>query len=79
MINNVINLTMDNGINVVVNKGDIKVSQYEIKEHLEDLFHFKKSYKKNEIINLSNICDSMFDLVFCGCNKENKELSFKLC
>lgn len=79
MINNIINLKMNNGINVVVNKGDMKISQYEIQEHLEDLFKYKKQYKKSEIIKLSSICDCMWNIMFCGINKENKELSFKLC
>ena len=73
-------IKMNNGINVKVDKGNIRgVSQYEIKENLEDLFQFKKIYKKNERINLSQICNTMFDLIFCGSNKETKEISFRLC
>jgi len=79
MINNIVNLKMNNGINVKVDKGDIKVSQYEIQEHIEDLFKHKKRYKSKEIIRLSDICDCMWNIMFCGINKENREMSFKLC
>ena len=79
MMNNIINLKMKNGINVKVDKGDIKVSQYEVKEHLEDLFLFKRKYKKSEIIKLSSICDCVFNIMFCGINKESREITFKLC
>lgn len=79
MIDNIINLTMDNGINVRVDKGSLKVSKYEIQEHISELFEFKRKYKKLETINLSSYCDCMFDLIFCGINKESREMSFKLC
>lgn len=73
-------IKMKNGINVKVDKGNIVgVNRYELQEHLEDLFKFKKTYKKNEKILLSTICDSMFDIIFCGSNKETREISFKIC
>ena len=80
MINNIVNITMNNGINVKVDRGNVVgVNQYEIQEHLEDLFKIKKSYKAGERINLSKICDSVFDLIFCGRSKITKEIVFKLC
>ena len=79
MIDNIVNLTMDNGIKVKVNKSGFLVSKYDIEEHLIGLFDIKKKYNKSEIIKLSSICDCMFDIMFCGINKKNKELSFKLC
>jgi len=79
MIDNIVNLTMDNGINVRVDKGEIKVSQYYIQDYIEDLLELKIEYKEGSKINLSNICDCVFDLIFCGSNKENREISFKLC
>lgn len=73
-------IKMNNGINVKVDKGNvIGVSQYELQEHLEDLFKMKKSYKSKEVIKLSSICDCMFDMIFCGSNKTTKEIVFKLC
>lgn len=79
-MNNIINIIMDNGVNVKVDRGaTIGISQYELKEHLEDLFKFKKSYKSKEIIELSSLCDCMFNLMFCGKHKETKEIVFKLC
>lgn len=80
MINNIINVELNNGVNVKVDRGKIiGVSQYELKEHLEDLFKFKKSYKVKEIIQLSSFCDVVYDLIFCGKHKETKEIVFKLC
>lgn len=76
MINNI---KMNNGMNVVVDKGELKVSPYEIQEHLEELFEYKKIYKKSEVIKLSSICDCLWDIMFCSINKESKEMSFKLC
>jgi hypothetical protein len=73
-------IKMQNGIKVRVDKGNtIGVNKYELEEHLEDLFKFKTSYKKNERIYLSSICDVMFDLTFCGSNKYTKEVLFKIC
>jgi hypothetical protein len=73
-------IKMNNGINVKVDKGNTKgVSKYDLEEHLEDLFKFKKSYKMNEKIRLSTICDAMFDLIFCGSNKNTKEILFRIC
>lgn len=78
--NNIINLTMNNGINVRVDKGNIiGLSKYELEEHLTDLFKFKKSYKSKEVIKLSELCDCMWNIMFCGVNKENKEMSFRIC
>jgi hypothetical protein len=73
-------IKMQNGISVKIDKGNIVgISPYEVEEYLEDLFKFKKSYKKNERIKLSAICDSVFDLIFCGSNKNTKEVLFKIC
>jgi hypothetical protein len=80
MINNIINIEMNNGINVKVDRGTIiGVSSYELQEHLEDLFKIKKTYKSKEVIKLSSLCDVMFDLIFCGRSKTTKEIYFKLC
>lgn len=73
-------IKMNNGINVKIDKGNVVgVNKYELKEHLEDLFKFKKRYKTNERINLSLLCDCMFDLIFCGSNKNTKEILFRIC
>lgn len=64
MINNIIKIKMDNGVILKVNRNNICISQYELQEHFEDLFKFKKSYKKLETIRLSTICDCMFDVIF---------------
>lgn len=80
MINNIVNLNMTNGITVKVDKGNSNgISIYELQDHIEDLFKIKKSYKSKEVIKLSNFSDSMFDLVFCGCNRVTKEILFKIC
>lgn len=80
MINNIINLKVNNSINVEVDRNNIVgISSYELQEHFDDLFKFKKKYSKSEIINLSNICDCVFNLMFCGIDKETKVMSFKLC
>ena len=80
MINNIINLKVNNSINVEVDRNNvIGVSPYELQEHFDDLFKFQKKYYKNQIINLSNICDCMFNLMFCGIDKKTKVMSFKLC
>lgn len=79
MINNIINLTMDSGISVKVDRNNICASPYELQEYFNELFVVKKKYNKDERINLSSYCDCMFNLMFCGINKENKEMSFRLC
>jgi len=78
--NNIVSLTMDNGINVKVDKGNIKgVNKYELEDHISELFKFKKKYKSKELIELSSVCDCMWNLMFCSINKESREMSFKLC
>jgi hypothetical protein len=73
-------IKMNNGINVKVDKGNTKgVSKYDLEEHLIDLFEFKKTYKKFEVIKLSSFCDCFFNLMFCGSNKNTKEMSFRIC
>jgi hypothetical protein len=73
-------IKMQNGINVKVDKGNtVGINKYELEEHLQDLFKFKTSYKKNERIYLSSISDVMFDLIFCGSNKNTKEILFRIC
>lgn len=79
MINNIINLKVNNNINVEVDRNNIFVSPYELQEHFDDMFKFKKKYSKNERINLSQICDFYYDLMFCGINKKTKVMLFKLC
>lgn len=80
MINNIINLKVNNSINVEVNRNNIVgVNKYELQEHFDDLFKFKRKYSKNERINLSQICDFCYDLIYCGIDKETKVMSFKLC
>lgn len=79
MINNVVNLKLSNGIIVNIDKGNLFVSRYELEDHIDDLLKFKKKYKPKEIIKLSDICDAMFNIMYCGVNKEKKEIMFKLC
>ena len=79
MIDNIINLTMKNGINVKIDKTGFLISKYDIEEHIIGLFEVKKKYNKLEIIKLSEICDCIFNIMFCGLNKNTKEMVFKLC
>jgi putative component of toxin-antitoxin plasmid stabilization module len=79
MIDSIINLKMSNGINVRIDKGDIKVSQYYIQDYIEDLLELRIECEEGSRINLSNICDCVFDLIFCGSNKNTKEMSFRIC
>lgn len=79
MNNNIINLKMGNGINVIVDRNNICASPYELQEYFNDLFTVKKKYKKDERINLSQLCNVYYDLLFCGINRETKEMSFRLC
>lgn len=80
MYNNTVNFKMSSGINVSVDRCDIKgISPCEIEFQIKELFRVKKKYNIKEIIKLSEICDCMFNLIFCGINKETKEMSFKLC
>lgn len=78
--NNIVELQMDNGINVKIDKGNIiGVSRYDLEDHISELFKFKKKYIKKEVIKLSSICNICCDLLFCGIDKETKEIVFKLC
>jgi hypothetical protein len=76
---NIIIVEMENGTKVKVIKGNMNIRYYELKEQIEDLFYFKKSYKSKELIPLSKICDSMYDLLFYGIDKDTKEIYFRAC
>lgn len=79
-MNNIINITMDNGNKIKIYKNpNLCISPYELKENLEGLFELKTSYESKERINLSKICDTVYDLIFYGKHKETKEIVFKLC
>lgn len=80
MYDSMVNFKMSSGINVRVDRGDIKgINPCEIEFQIEELFRVKNKYSKKEIIKLSEICNCMFNLMFCSSNKESKEMSFKLC
>jgi len=71
---------MDSGISVKVDRGSIiGIKPCEIEDQIKELFRVKKKYKSKEVIPLSDLCDCMWNLMFCSSNKENKEMSFKLC
>jgi len=80
MYDSMVNFKMSSGINVSVDRGDIKgVNPCEIEFQIKELFRVKKKYESKELIELSLICDCMWDIIFCGINKESREMSFKLC
>jgi hypothetical protein len=81
MYNN-IKINSNNGILVNIERGNAYISKYELdtlEDQVNDLLKFKTKYKKDETIKLSNLCDFMHDLMFCGINKERKEIMFKIC
>ena len=80
MYDSIINFKMNNGINIKVDRGEIKgINPCEIEFQIEEMFKVKRKYKSKEIIELSNICNCMWDIMFCGSDKETKEISFRLC
>lgn len=78
-MDNKVTINMSNGIVVNIDKGNIEAKYYDLVENIEDLLKFKKQYKSKEKIFLSKISDCMYDLMYCGINKEKKEILFKLC
>lgn len=78
-MDNKVTINLSNGIVVNIDKGNIEAKYYDLVDNIEDLLKFKKQYKPKEIIKLSDICDTMFNIMYCGIDKEKKEISFKLC
>jgi hypothetical protein len=78
---------MSNIIKVNFQDGEVKgigidndsIKYYELKQNIEELFKFKKSFKQKEVVALSKISDVMYDLMFLGINKNSKEILFKVC
>lgn len=60
-----------------VDRGNLFVSQEEVKELIKDLFYTNTELKENSIINLELICDVYYKLAYKG--KINDELLFSLC
>lgn len=78
-MSNIIKVNFKDGEIKDIQKDNESIGYYELKQNIEELFKFKTKYKRNELIKLSMFCDSTYDLMFLGINKDNKEIMFKVC
>lgn len=79
--NNIIEIQVNNSIKAIINTKKLRINTNELKEYLTDIFTFRKSFKKGDIIRLSNITDCMYDLSFVGAKKniDCNEVVFAIC
>lgn len=49
-----------------VNRGTITANEKALTQYVKDIINMKKSLSKGEIIDLSAICDCMYDIKFLG-------------
>lgn len=78
-MNNIIKVNFKDGEIKGIQKDNDNIRYYELKENIEELFKFKKSFKQSEIIELSRVCNCMYNLKFLGVSKESKEILFQVC
>lgn len=79
--NDIIEIQVNNSIKAIINTKKLRINTNELKEYLTDIFNFKKSFKKGDIIRLSNIADCVYDLYFIGAKKsiDCNEVIFAIC
>jgi hypothetical protein len=64
-----------------VRSHSIKINEDEVKELVQDIFHYKKSFKLNEKIEMSRYIDCNFDLSYQGARfvDDVQEACFLVC
>ena len=60
-----------------VDRGDLFISQEEIKDIVKDIFYVGVDLKENSIIDLDAYCDVCYKMMYRG--KNNNEVIFSLC
>ena len=71
-------VTVDLGDNIVkVDRGEYFVAQDEIKDIVRDVFEIGIDLKEHSKLNLYNICNFCYDMMYEG--KNSNEMLFKLC
>lgn len=78
---NIVEIQVNNSIKAIIDTKKLRINVNELKEYLTDIFAFRKSFKKGDIIKLSNITDCVYDLSFIGAKKsiDCKEVVFAIC
>lgn len=79
--NNIIEIQINSSIKAIINTKKLRINVSELKEYLTDIFTFRKSFKRGDVIKLSSIADCMYDLSFVGAKKniDCKEVVFAIC
>lgn len=79
--NDIVEIQVNNSIKAIIDTKKLRINVNELKEYLIDIFTFKKSFKKGDIIRLSNIADCVYDLSFIGAKKNINcnEVAFVIC
>lgn len=71
-------VTVDLGSSIVrVDRGEYFVAQEEIKDIVRDIFDVGIDLKEHSKLNLYNICNFCYDMMYEG--KNSNEMLFKLC
>lgn len=71
-------VTVDLGDNIVkVDRDEYFVAQEEIKDIVRDIFEVGIDLKEHSKLNLYNICNFCYDMMYEG--KNSNEMLFKLC
>lgn len=79
--NKMIEVVLKNDLLVKVDRGIIRANDNEIKLIVGDLFTTKSNVKEKQIIKLSDVCDTNYNMVIDSIynNKEKNIISIKLC
>lgn len=79
--NDIIEIQINSSIKAIIDTKKLRINVNELKEYLTDIFTFRKSFKKGDIIKLSSIADCMYDLSFVGAKNgfNCNEVAFVIC
>lgn len=79
--NKIIEIQVNKSIKAIVDTRKLIINTRDLREYLIDIFNFKKTFKKGDIIRLSNITDCVYDLSFVGAKKgfNCNEVAFVIC
>lgn len=61
---------------IKVDRNNINIDTKDIEEYIKDIVYTCNSIRKNQLIELSRVCDCSYNMIFCGCKGE--EMYFKI-
>lgn len=64
--NPIVDVEVKENLLVKVNRGYIRANSEDLTQYVKDIMYMKKSLSKGQIIDLTAICDCMYNIKFLG-------------